>query len=85
MLRQRAVELNGREASAVQQAAIIREARSGGASTIFVQKQFNPRTANALAAKINGTVEYLDPLEYDLIANMRKICAALKAGFDRNR
>lgn len=85
MLRQRAVELNGREASAAQQAAIIREARSGGASTIFVQKQFNPRTANALAAKINGTVEYLDPLEYDLIANMRKICAALKAGFDRNR
>jgi len=84
-LRQRAVELNGREASAVQQAAIIREARACGAGTIFVQKQFNPRTAEALAAKIGGTVEYLDPLEYDLIANMRKISAALKAGFTRSR
>lgn len=84
-LRQRAVELNGREAGAAQLAAIIREAREARASTVFVQKQFNPRTAKALADRIGGTVAELDPLAYDLPANLRRTADALRRGFLRER
>ena len=80
-LKQRAVELNGREAGAGQLAAIIREARHSGVATIFVQKQFNPGTARALAKEIGGTVEFLDPLASDLPDNLRRIAAALRRGF----
>ena len=80
-LRQRAVELNGREAGAAQLAAIIREARDARAATVFVQKQFNPRTAKALADRIGGTVAELDPLAYDLPDNLRRTADALRRGF----
>ncbi len=82
-LKQRAVELNGREAGATQLAAIIREAAAAGCSTVFVQKQFNPHTAGALAERIGGTVEFLDPLAYDLMQNLRRTADALKSGFLR--
>ena len=80
-LKQRAVELDGREAGAARLAALIREARAAGATTIFVQKQFNPRTARALAEQIGGTVEHLDPLAFDLTDNLRRSAAAIRRGF----
>ena len=80
-LKQRAVELNGREAGAAQLAAIIKEARDARANTVFVQKQFNPRTARALADQIGGTVEFLDPLAYDLPDNLRRSADAIVRGF----
>lgn len=82
-LKQRAVELNGREVRTNQLAAVIREAKTANASTVFVQKQFNPRTAEALAHHIGGTVEFLDPLAYDLPANLARTAEALKSGFSR--
>lgn len=80
-LKQRAVELNGREAGASQLAAVIKEAKEAGAATVFVQKQFNPHTAGALAQHIGGTVEFLDPLAYDLPANLQRTADAVKKGF----
>lgn len=80
-LKQRAIELNGREASAADLAQIIREAKAADIHTVFVQEQFNPRNANALAREINGKVVPLDPLAADITENFRKIANAIAAGF----
>ena len=84
-LKQRAIELNGREASAPQLARITKEAKAAGVSTIFVQEQFNPGSALALARQINGDVVALDPLASDLSGNLRKIASALDAGFTHQK
>jgi len=82
-LHQRAIELNGREATGPQLAQIIREAKRAGASTIFVQEQFNPRSAESLAKQINGVVAPLDPLAGDLVENLNKIADKIVEGFKR--
>ena len=80
-LKQRAIELNGREARADQLAQITREAKNAGVKVIFVQEQFNPGSATALAKQIGGTVKPLDPLSGDLIGNFKEIANALEKGF----
>lgn len=84
-LNQRAIELNGREATPVQLAQIIREAKEAGVSTVFVQEQFNPRSAQSIAGEINGSVAALDPLAHDLISNLEKISDLLTDGFNSER
>ena len=83
-LKQRAIELNGREASAADLAQIIREAKAADIHTVFVQEQFNPRNANALAKEIGGKVVPLDPLAADISVNLRKIADSIAAGFEEN-
>ena len=80
-LKQRAIELNGREAAPIQLAQIIREAKEEKVSTIFVQEQFNPGSAQALARQIGGSVAPLDPLAENLTENFEKIAEALLEGF----
>ena len=84
-LKQRAIELNGREATAVQLATITREAKKAGVSVIFVQEQFNPGSAQALARQIGGDVAPLDPLANDLISNFKKIADSLERGFESQK
>lgn len=80
-LNQRAIELNGREATTTQLVQIRREARAAGARTIFIQEQFNPGSAEALARDIGGRAVPLDPLGEDLPGNLEKIADAIFAGF----
>ena len=80
-LNQRAIELNGREATTTQLVQIRREAREAGARTIFIQEQFNPGSAEALARDIGGNAVPLDPLAQDLPGNLEKIAEAIIAGF----
>jgi zinc transport system substrate-binding protein len=84
-LKQRAIELNGREIGSNQLSAITREAREANVSTIFVQEQFNPRSAKALASQIGVDVVPLDPLSEDLPGNLEKIATALDKGFAGKR
>ena len=80
-LTQRAIELNGREATPVQLAKITKEAKDNNISTIFIQEQFNPGSAKALARQISGNAVPLDPLAADICANLKKMAQALEAGF----
>lgn len=82
-LHQRAIELGGREATPARMAAIIKQARSSGVKVVFVQKQFNPASARALAAAVKGEVIELDPLAADVEKNFNTICNALVRGFKR--
>ena len=49
--------------------------------TIFVQPQFDQTSAAALAESIDGNVAKLDPLEKDIIANLRKFATAIKSSY----
>ena len=82
-LRQIAIELDGREASAARLAQVIRTARAEKAAVIFVQPQFNPASAAALARETGAVVEELDPLAGDVPANLRKLTMAICRGFVR--
>ena len=80
-LRQYPLEINGREMTARQLATVISKAKKDNVKVIFVQKQFNPRLAGELAAKINGSAMPLDPLAFDLVKNFEDMIAAIEQGF----
>ena len=82
-LNQKAIELGGREVTPTRMAAVIREARKQGVKTVFVQKQFNPASAKALANALKGEVVELDPLAGNVEKNFLLICDALVKGFSR--
>lgn len=67
------IEIGGREPSGRQLTMLIRQARTEGANTIFVQKGFPVSAAERLAATISGKVEYIDPLAEDYCENLLKI------------
>jgi zinc transport system substrate-binding protein len=74
---QKAIEIGNRKPSPKQVAAIARQAREEGVTTVFVQPQFDQSSAASLAETIGGKVQTLDPLEKDVIANLRAIAKAI--------
>jgi len=78
---QKAVESGGRAPSARQLAAIIGEAKEEKVRIVFVQPQFDEKSAAAIATAIGGAVIPLDSLAYDLIGNFRHIAKALEDAF----
>ena len=84
-LHQHAIELGGREATPGRMSAVIKKAAASGVKVIFVQKQFNPASARALASAIKGEVMELDPLAADVEKNFNMICEAMLKGFSRGK
>ncbi|MGF1679581.1 MAG: metal ABC transporter solute-binding protein, Zn/Mn family [Candidatus Methylacidiphilales bacterium] len=80
---QRSVELEGREPTPSQLAAVIAAAKESQIRVIFVQRQFPVATANAVAEAIGGRVEEMDPLAEDYAANLRRIADTLTAAFQQ--
>ncbi|MBU0961678.1 MAG: zinc ABC transporter substrate-binding protein [Proteobacteria bacterium] len=70
-LQQVAVETGGKSPTPRQLSVLIRRARDEGVKVIFVQSQFDPKSANAVAAAIGGKVVALDPLAEDVEANLK--------------
>ncbi len=68
-----AIEIEGKEPSAENLAKIIDTAKKENIGTIFIQEQFDTKSAEAIARQINGNVVPLDPLAEDYIENLRKI------------
>jgi len=68
-----AIEIEGKEPSAENLAKIIDIAKKENIKTIFVQKQFSQKNAEAIARQIGGNVVSLDPLAEDYIENLRRI------------
>jgi len=80
-LKQVGIELGGREASAARLAEVVRHALEERAGAIFVQPQFNPTSAAALARMTGAAVAELDPLARDIPANLRRLSDTLIRGF----
>lgn len=74
---QKAIEVGNRKPTPKQVAAISTQAKSEGVTTVFVQPQFDRSSATALAEAIGGRVQTLDPLEKDVLANLRTIAATI--------
>lgn len=72
-LEQRAVQVEGKDPTPRQLQELIRRAREENVRIIFVQPQFESRSAEAVAKAINGAVVPLDPLARDVLANLEKI------------
>ncbi|MGB0155287.1 MAG: metal ABC transporter solute-binding protein, Zn/Mn family, partial [Verrucomicrobiales bacterium] len=78
-LKQVPVELSGRTPEPRQIASMIDKAKEEGVSVIFVQPQFDQNSAKAIAESIGGNVVPIDPLEKDVIANLKHIAAEIAA------
>ena len=68
---QLAVEIEGKEPSARQLAALIERARAEKVRVIFVQPQFAVKTAETVARAVSGRVVELDPLSKDYLDNLK--------------
>lgn len=68
-LRQVAVETGGKSPTPRTLSKLIEKARADGVKTIFVQPQFDPRSAEAVAAAIGGEVVTLNDLARDALSN----------------
>ncbi len=78
-LEQKVIEISGRNPTPKQVGNIAKQAKAEGVKTIFVQPQFDESSALSLAETIGGTVQTLDPLEKDILANLRLIARTLAA------
>ena len=76
---QQAVEIEGKAPAPRQLAALIDQARRDGVKTIFVQPQFQQRTADILATRIGGRVVSINPLSSDPIGLLRQAVETLSA------
>jgi len=80
-LRQQAIETGGKSPSPRQLSSLIVQAKASKARVIFVQPQFDPKSAQAIANTIHGEVVPLDPLAEDVAANLETIATKIKAAF----
>jgi len=78
-LRQEVVEVDGKSPAPRQLADYIRRAKADGVKTVFIQPQFDPKNAAAIAQSIGGKVETLDDLARDVVANLEDIAAKIEA------
>lgn len=80
-LKQVPVEIEGKEPTARQLAAVIERAKATGIQVIFVQPQFSRKSAEAVAEAIGGVVVPLDPLAREFTANLEEMAAKIRAKF----
>lgn len=80
-LKQVPVEIEGKEPTARQLAAVIERAKAAGIRVIFVQPQFSRKSAAAVAEAIGGVVVPLDPLARDFTGNLQDMAAKIQAKF----
>ncbi len=76
-LKQIPIEREGKTPGPRRLAALIEQARDTGARAIFVQPEFDRRTAEQLARSIGGRVETVTPLASDYAENLRRFATIL--------
>ena len=79
-LKQRAIEVEGKEPTPRQIVQIIRQAKAEKARVIFVQQQFSGRAAQTIAEAISGSVTAIDPLAEDYFANLKLMAQKIAEG-----
>lgn len=72
-LTQIAIEQNGKEPGARALTQLIAQARQHNIHTLFVQAQFNRRSADIIANSIGGNIVIVDPLAENVIDNLRRL------------
>jgi zinc transport system substrate-binding protein len=72
-LRQMSIETEGKSPSPRQLASILSAAEREGIRVVFVEPQFDSRSAGAVAKAVGGRIETLDPMARDPIQNLKDI------------
>ncbi len=67
------VEIEGKEPTAASLTRLIEQAKTQGIAVIFVEPQFDPKSAEVIAEAIAGKVVFIDPLAEDYIGNLRLV------------
>ncbi len=80
-LQQQAIETGGKSPTPRQLFSLIAQAKKNKARVIFVQPQFDPKSAQAVANAINGEVVPLDALAEDVVANLEIMASKIQAAF----
>lgn len=78
-LEQVAVETGGKSPSPRQLSQLIRQARGDGVRIIFVQSQFDPRSARTVATAIHGVVEPVNPMARDTLGVLEKLAETMQS------
>ncbi len=76
---QESIELRGREPSAKYLTDLITRAKADGVKAIFVQPQFSQASAEKMARSIGAAVVPVNPLQKDVLANLRTLGEAIRA------
>jgi zinc transport system substrate-binding protein len=84
-LQQVAVAAGGRQPTAKQLGTLIRQAKEAGINLIFVQPQFDQRTAGTIAEAIGGTVVPVDPLAENYLDNLLDVASKVEAALTVTR
>jgi len=80
-LEEKAIEAGGRSPAPKQLRALIERAWSEGVKTVFVQPQFDPHGARAIAEAIGGKVVPIDGLAKNVLYNLENIAAKIERSF----
>ncbi len=82
-LHQEAVEIEGKAPTPKQLSRLITKARKENVKVIFVQEQFDPRSAKTVAQAIGGEVLPLNPLAENVMENLQVMAATIRSGLSR--
>lgn len=83
-LKQSPIEIEGKEPSARELAALVERARRSGVRVIFFQPQFPAASAAALAREVGAAAVVLDPLAADYLTNLEAIAAKIAEALRRS-
>ncbi|MCK5539419.1 MAG: zinc ABC transporter substrate-binding protein [Deltaproteobacteria bacterium] len=84
-LHQLAVEIEGKRPKAKELAEFIKKARQERAKVIFVQPQFDQKSARKIADALNCAVIPLDPLAQNYCANLNSIAETIQKSLKTKR
>jgi zinc transport system substrate-binding protein len=80
---QESVEIEGKSPTPRQLQALVRQARADGVRIIFLQPQFDPHAAEAVARAIGGAVVPMDDLARDVPRNLDDVAEKIAAALGR--
>jgi zinc transport system substrate-binding protein len=84
-LQQIAVETGGKSPTPKQLFGLIRKAKADGVRVIFVQPQFDPRSAESVATAIGGKVVPLDPLAENAVRNLGDMASEVAQALEKRK
>ena len=82
-LRQVAIEVEGKEPSARQLAAIIDLAKKNEVRVVFVEPQFSTKSAEAIARQVGAALVPIDPQAYDYLKNLKDTADKIRQAIEQ--
>jgi len=84
-LKQKPIELEGKDPSAKRLARMIEMANDEGVRVIFVQPQFSMESAQHIADAIDGAVVPINPLARDYVGNLEHVAETIRKALQKQK